>query len=85
MFFHSHGLRLERLCWGKAKVSKLNDIDRTKRVVGKIQKLLNPLIDSLDPDHNDLPIDGLSQLIIINQDCEEFVEYISDYHSYDPV
>ncbi len=52
--------------------------------MARIQKLLNPLIDSMDPDNNDLPLDGLHQLICINQDCEEFVEYISDYHSYDP-
>ena len=68
----------------KIKVSKLGEVERTKRVMAKIQKLLNPLIDSMDPDNNDLPLDGLHQLICINQDCEEFVEYISDYHSYDP-
>ena len=65
-------------------MSKLGEVERTKRVMAKIQKLLNHLIDTMDPDNNDLPLDGLHQLISINQDCEEFVEYISDYHSYDP-
>mgnify|MGYP003125743906 CR=1 FL=1 len=46
--------------------------------------LLSTLIDTINPDNNDLPIDGLNHLIAINQDCKDLIKYLNDYHSYDP-
>jgi hypothetical protein len=46
--------------------------------------ILNKHIDSINPEDNSLPIDGLHWLISMQADCEDLIKYLSDYDSYDP-
>jgi|TARA_R100000231_G_scaffold119865_1_gene90008 hypothetical protein len=65
-------------------MSRVDDVTRSKGALTTIDVLLSTLIDTINPDNNDLPIDGLHHLIAINQDCKDLIKYLNDYHSYDP-
>ena len=45
---------------------------------------MNNEIDSINPEDNSLPVDGLHWLISLEADCKDVVKYLSDYDSYDP-
>jgi len=65
-------------------MSKLGDVEEGKVMLGEIREKLNAYINKINPDDNSLPLDGLHWFISIETDCEDLVEHLSDYNSYDP-
>ena len=65
-------------------MSELGDVEEGKVMLGEIREKLNAYINKINPDNNSLPLDGLHRFIILETDCEDIVEYLSDYSSYDP-
>ena len=65
-------------------MSQLGDVAEVKEFLGGFREVLNNFIDKTNPENNSLPADGLHWLIAIEKDCEDLVEHLSDYNSYDP-
>jgi len=64
-------------------MSQLGDVEEVKMFLGEMREVLNTFIDKTNPEDNSLPADGLHWLIAIEKDCEDLVEHLSDYNSYD--
>ena len=69
---------------GDVEMSKLGEVEEVKEFLGEFREVLNAFINKTDPENNSLPLDGLHWLIAIETDCEDLVEHLSDYNSYDP-
>jgi hypothetical protein len=69
---------------GNVEMSRLGEVERVKRTLKLFDMILNKHIDSINPEDNSLPIDGLHWLISMQADCEDLIKYLSDYDSYDP-
>jgi|TARA_R110002020_G_scaffold86003_1_gene212128 hypothetical protein len=65
-------------------MSQLGEVEEAKLLLGEMRKKLNAFIEKINPDDNSLPLDGLHRFIILETDCEDMVDYLSDYDSYDP-
>ncbi len=65
-------------------MSRLGEVEEGKIILEEIREKLNAYINKINPDDNSLPLDGLHRFIILETDCEDIVEYLSDYSSYDP-
>jgi hypothetical protein len=65
-------------------MSQLGEVEEAKLLLGEMREKLNTFIDKINPDDNSLPLDGLHRFIILETDCEDMVDYLSDYDSYDP-
>ena len=69
---------------GNVEMSRLGEVARVKRTLKLFDMILNKHIDSINPEDNSLPTDGLHWLISMQADCEDLIKYLSDYDSYDP-
>ena len=65
-------------------MSRLGEVERVKRTMQLFNRVLDKHIDSINPEDNSLPLDGLHWLISIQADYVDLIEYLSDYDSYDP-
>jgi|TARA_B100000902_G_C26856198_1_gene690742 hypothetical protein len=65
-------------------MSQLGEVEEAKLLLGEMRQKLNTFIEKINPDNNSLPLDGLHRFIILETDCEDMVDYLSDYDSYDP-
>jgi ArsR family metal-binding transcriptional regulator len=65
-------------------MSQLGEVEEAKLLLGEMRQKLNTFIEKINPDDNSLPLDGLHRFIILETDCEDMVDYLSDYDSYDP-
>lgn len=65
-------------------MSRRGDVSRVRRSLVVINKVLDKHIDTIDPENNSLPIDGLHWLISLNQDVKDLISHIDDYDAYDP-
>ena len=64
-------------------MSQLGEVEEAKLLLGEMRQKLNTFIEKINPDNNSLPLDGLHRFIILETDCEDMVDYLSDYDSYD--
>ncbi len=64
-------------------MSLLGEVEEAKLLLGEMREKLNAFIEKINPDDNSLPLDGLHRFIILETDCEDMVDYLSDYDSYD--
>ena len=65
-------------------MSRLGEVAKVKRSLTVFDKVLTKHIDSINPEDNSLPTDGLHWLISLQADCKDLVKHLSDYNSYDP-
>ena len=65
-------------------MSQLGEVEEAKLLLGEMRQKLNAFIEKINPDDNSLPLDGLHRFIILETDCEDMGDYLSDYDSYDP-
>mgnify|MGYP001188008055 CR=1 FL=1 len=65
-------------------MSQLGEVEEAKLLLGEMRQKLNTFIEKINPDNNSLPLDGLHRFILLETDCEDMVDYLSDYDSYDP-
>ncbi len=65
-------------------MSLLGEVEEAKLLLREMREKLNAFIEKINPDDNSLPLDGLHRFIILETDCEDMVDYLSDYDSYDP-
>ena len=61
----------------------LGELERVKETLENIMTTLEREVGMINPDDNQLPVDGLRWLVSIQEDSKNLIAHLDDYNSYD--